>query len=113
MDQLLDFPDNLVLHLEREFRSYKVFTTEQREKFKVVYGLSDKDSIVDTKIYSLREVKQLFVDASINEFILKLNLLFKKGLMGVAHELAEEYRAKNPEPVPDDSVETQDDTKFN
>ena len=113
---LLDFPDNLVLHLERATRSYKVFTTEQREKFKVLYGLSDKDSIVDSKIYSLREVKQLFVDASVNEYTLRLNLLFKKGLYGVAKELAEEYRANCPakdEPTPDDSVEVPDDAKFN
>lgn len=116
MEQLLEFPDNLVLHLERDTRSYKVFTTEQREKFKVLYGLADKDSIVDTKIYTLREVKQMFVDASINEYKLRLNLLFKKGLYGVAKELAEEFRANCPASelaTPDDSEEVADDAKFN
>lgn len=103
---LLDFPDNLVLHLMRDTRSYKVFTTDEKDKFKVLYGLSDKDSIVDTKFYTLREVKQLFIDASVNEYNLMLNLLFKRGLLGVAKELAEEFRQKNPDYVagsPDDS----------
>lgn len=113
MEHILEFPDNLVLYLERDSRSYKVFTTEQKGKFKVLYGLADKDSIIDSKMYSLREVKQLLIDASVNEYKLKLNLLFKNGLMGVAKELAEEYRANNPVPTPDDSKEVPDDAKFN
>jgi hypothetical protein len=88
---LLDFPDNMVLHLERDYRSYKVFTTEERSKFKVLYGMSDKDGIIDTKFNTLREVKQIFIDASVNGYELKFNLLFKQGLMGVAKELAAEY----------------------
>ncbi len=92
----LEFPDNLVLHLERDSRSYKVYTTEDCGKFKVVFGLSDRDAIITTSIHSLREIKQMFIDASVNEYKLKLNLLFKKGLIGVAKELAEEYKANNP-----------------
>lgn len=99
---ILDFPDNMVLHLERDSRSYKVFTTEERNKFKVIYGLSDKDSIIETEYHNLREVKQILIDASVNGYSLKFNLLFKQGVMGVAKELAEEYRAKLPA-EPDDS----------
>jgi hypothetical protein len=92
----LDYPDNLVLHLERDSRSYKVYTTEEQDVFKVLYGLADRDAIITTSMNNLREIKQMFVDASINEYQLKLNLLFRKGLMGVAKELAEEYKTNNP-----------------
>ncbi len=97
MEHLLQFSDNLVLDLERDSRSYKVYTTEEMGKFRVLYGLADRDAIVITFFYNLKEVKQMFIDASVNDYKLKLNLLFKNGLMGVAKELAEEYRAMNPE----------------
>lgn len=87
----LDYPDNLVLHLERDRRSIKCFTTEQRNKFKVLIGMSDMDTIVDTTYVNTRELKQLLVDNIINGYILKLNLAFKQGLNGVLKELAAEF----------------------
>lgn len=94
MATILDFPDNLVLHLERDSRSYKAFTTEERGKFKLLYGLDDRDSIIDTKFINERELKQVFIDASINGYELKLNLAFMKNLYGIAKELAAEREAQ-------------------
>jgi hypothetical protein len=90
MADYLDFPDNLVLHLEREKRSYKVFTTDKRGVFKVLNGLMAGDAIIDTSYINERYLKQLFVDSCINGYELKANLIFKKGLFGVAQELAKE-----------------------
>ena len=89
-NQLLNFPDNLVLHLERDRRNIKVFTTEKRLHFKVLYGLWDADSVVDTTYIDLRQLKQLLVDSCINGFTIKSNMIFEKGLLGVAKELAKE-----------------------
>jgi hypothetical protein len=94
MASLLDFPDNLILHLERDLRSYKAFTTEERGKFKLLYGLDSKDSIIDTKFINERELKQVLVDASVNGYELKINLAFKKNLYGIAKELAAEREAQ-------------------
>lgn len=90
MSDILEYPDNLVLHLEREKRSYKVFTTETKDKFKILGGLSDKDTIIDTKFMNIRDVKQLLVDSCINDYVIKTNLLFKQGFYGVVKELAKE-----------------------
>lgn len=90
MADYLDFPDNLVLHLERDKRSYKVFTTDKRGVFKVLNGLSERDSIVDTSYVGERYLKQLFVDSCVNGYELKSNLIFKKSLLGIAQELAKE-----------------------
>lgn len=90
----LDFADNLVLHLEREKRSLKIYTTEERGKFKIVNGLSVYDSVIDTKFINERELKQLFVDSCINQYELKQNMIFKKGLLGIAKELAIERQEK-------------------
>lgn len=90
MSDILDFPDNLVLHLERDKRSYKCFTTERRNHFKVINGLSYADSVIDTKYINERELKQLLVDSCINGYQLKLNLAFKQGLLGIVKELAKE-----------------------
>lgn len=92
MSEILDYPDNLVLHLERDRRSYKCFTTDQRDKFKIINGLSEMDSVIDTKYINTRELKQLMVDSVINGYTLKLNIIFKTGLHGVVKELAEERR---------------------
>ena len=94
MESHLDYPDNLVLHLERDKYSYKCFTTEERNKFKVIKGLSIYDGVIDTKFITERELKQLFIDESINGYQLKTNLVFKKGLLGIAKELAAEREAK-------------------
>lgn len=90
MSEVLDYPDNLVLHLEREKRSYKCFTTDRRDLFKIINGLSFGDSVIDTKYINERELKQLLVDSSINGYQLKTNLAFKQGLIGVVRELAKE-----------------------
>lgn len=90
MTDILDFPDNIVLHLERDKRSYKCFTTEKRNHFKVINGLSYADSVIDTKYLNERELKQLLVDSCINGYQLKLNLVFKQGLLGIVKELAKE-----------------------
>ena len=90
MDDILTYPDNLVVHLERFYRSYKAFTTEEPGKYKLIYGLSDKDSIIDIRIVTDRELKQTLVDACINGYDLKLNLVFKKNLYNLAKELADE-----------------------
>lgn len=90
MTDILDYPDNLVLHLERDKRSLKCFTTDNREKFKVINGLYEMDSVIDTKHYNVRELKQLMVDSVINGYTLKLNLVFKNGFHGVVKELAQE-----------------------
>lgn len=92
MSDFLDYPDNLVLHLERDRRSYKCFTTDKKEQFKIISGLSEMDSIIDTKLYTLRELKQLLVDSVINGYTLKSNLIFKQGFHGVVNELAAERR---------------------
>jgi hypothetical protein len=115
MADYLDFPDNLVLHLEREKRSYKVFTTDKRGVFKVLNGLMAGDAIIDTSYIGERYLKQLFVDSCINGYELKLNLIFKKGLFGVAQELAKEREEQlklqeqqleeNPEEKPEEVCE--------
>jgi hypothetical protein len=91
---ILNYPDNLVLHLERDMKSYKAFTTEELGKFKLLYGLSQKDSIIDTRYINERELKQVFVDASINGYELKVNLAFRKNLYSIAKELAAEREAQ-------------------
>lgn len=90
MTDILDYPDNLVLHLEREKRSYKVFTTDKRGSFKVINGLWAGDGVIDTSYIGERFLKQLFVDSCINGYDIKLNLIFKQGLLGIAKELAKE-----------------------
>lgn len=90
MTDILDYPDNLVLHLERSKRSYKCFTTDEKDKFKVINGLSDMDGVIDTKYIYIRDLKQLMVDSVINGYTLKTNLIFKKGFHGTVKELAEE-----------------------
>lgn len=92
---IIEYADNLVLHLQRNKRSYKCFTTCDKDKFKVIYGLSDYDVINDTKYMNLNEIKQLFVDSCINDYNIVTNLIFKKGLYGVAKELSEEYKKTN------------------
>ena len=94
MSDIFDYPDNLVLHLERDRRSYKVFTTDKRGNYKLINGLWMGDSIIDTKYINERELKQLLVDSCINGYQIKTNLAFKQGLFGLARELAEEFRGK-------------------
>jgi hypothetical protein len=91
---ILDFPDNLILQLERDRRSYKCFTTDKRDYFKVINGLYEKDSVIDTSFVSKRDLKQLMVDSVINGYTLKLNLIFKEGFHGVVNELAAERRLR-------------------
>ena len=90
MADYLDFPDNLILHLERDRRSYKVFTTDKRGVFKVINGLWSGDSVIDTNYIGERQLKQLMVDNCINGYEIKSNLIFKQGLLGLAKELAKE-----------------------
>lgn len=90
MSDILDYPDNLVLHLERDKRSYKVFTTEKRGVFKVINGLWAGDGVIDTSYIGERYLKQLMVDSCINGYEIKSNLIFKQGLFGLAKELAKE-----------------------
>lgn len=90
----LNYPDNLVLCLERDKRSYKAFTTEVPNKFKIINGLSMGDAVIDTKFIDLKELKQLFVDSCVNGYSIKTNLMFKQGLLGVAKELAKEYEER-------------------
>ncbi len=90
MTDVLDYPDNVVLHLERDRRSLKCFTTDEKNKFKVINGLYEMDSVIDTKYYTVRDLKQLLVDSIINGYVLKLNLIFKQGVHGVVKELAAE-----------------------
>jgi hypothetical protein len=94
MSDILDFPDNLILQLERDRRSYKCFTTDKRDYFKVINGLYEKDSVIDTSFVSKRDLKQLMVDSVINGYTLKLNLIFKEGFHGVVNELAAERRLR-------------------
>lgn len=90
MTDILDYPDNLVLHLEREQRSYKIFTTEKRGTFKVIHGLSIKDGVIDTSYINEKQLKQMMVDNVINGYDIKTNLAFKKGFHGIVNELAKE-----------------------
>lgn len=90
MSDYLDFPDNLVLQLERDRRSYKVFTTDKRGQFKVINGLWAGDGVIDTSYIGERQLKQLMVDSCINGYEIKTNLIFKQGLLGLAKELAKE-----------------------
>lgn len=94
MTDFLEFPDNLVLHLERSKRSYKAFTTDKKGLFKIINGLSDGDAVIDVKYINERELKQLLVDSCINGYELKLNLAFKGGFFGVVKELAREREAQ-------------------
>ena len=90
----LDYPDNLVLHLERDKHSYKCYTTDDRNKFKIIKGLSIYDGVINRMFITERELKQLFIDESVNGYELKTNLVFKKGLHGIAKELAAERATK-------------------
>lgn len=90
MTDILDYPDNVILHLERDRRSLKCFTTDEKNKFKVINGLYEMDSVIDTKYYTVRDLKQLLVDSIINGYVLKMNLIFKQGVHGVVKELAAE-----------------------
>ena len=90
MSSHLDYPDNLVICLGRGRRHIKCFTTDSRDKFKMIIGLSDMDGVIETKYINLRELKQLVIDSVINEFSLKENLIFRQGVHGLALELAKE-----------------------
>jgi hypothetical protein len=90
MADVFDFADNLILHMEREKRSLKFYTTEERDNFKIVNGLWNGDSVIDTKFCNLRELKQYLIDSVVNGYEIKLNMAFKQGLLGVAKELAAE-----------------------
>ena len=120
MADYLDYPDNLILHLEREKRSYKVFTTDKRGQFKIINGLWIGDSVIDTKHCNERELKQLFIDNCCNGYEIKTNIVFKQGLFGVAKELAKEREDRlkaEQEIANDDEViktiihETEDDSE--
>lgn len=90
---LFEFPDNLIVVLERNRRTIKVTTTEDANRFKVVSELGDKDAVIDGRYITERELKQLIVDSCINGFEIRQNLAFKKSLYGLAKELAEEREA--------------------
>ena len=102
-ESILEYPDNLVLHLERDRRSYKIFTTDRKGLYKSINGLWSGDSVIDTKFIDEREVKQLLVDSAINGYEIKLNLIFKEGLHNLAKALSKEYKEhlekKNEEEV--------------
>lgn len=98
MESILDYPDNLILHLERDRRSYKIFTTDKKGVFKSINGLWSGDNVCDTKYIDDRSLKQLMVDSCINGYEVKTNLVFKEGLHNLAKALAveyQEYLAKN------------------
>jgi hypothetical protein len=94
MENITSYADNLILHLERDGMTCKVYTTEDPNVFKSMTGMSYMDGITNTDKLNLRELKQLFVDHSVNGYSLKLNLVFKEGLFGVAKELAAEYQER-------------------
>jgi hypothetical protein len=94
MTDFLDYADNLILHLERDNRSIKCFTTEDNNKFKILNGLSHLDSITNKYYITLKELKQLLVDSVVNGYTLKLNLVFKQGINGIVNELANEYKKR-------------------
>lgn len=98
MSDYLDFPDNLVLQLERDRRSYKVFTTDKRGCFKVINGLWAGDGVIDTSYIGERQLKQLMIDSCINGYEIKANLIFKQGLLGLAKELAKEREEQLKQP---------------
>ena len=91
-ESILDFPDNLILHLERDRRSYKIFTTDKKGVYKSINGLWTGDSVIDTKYIDDRSLKQLMVDSCINGYEIKTNLVFKEGLHNLAKSLAQEYQ---------------------
>lgn len=101
---IVEYADNLVLELysKSDRRSWKVITTGEPDMFKIENGLSSFNSVVDVKYYTLREVKQLFIDQTIMGYEIRQNLLFKKGLRGVAEELAMLYRDQHP--LPDGTI---------
>lgn len=101
---LLDFADNVVLHLQRGSRSIKVITTGEEDRFKVEQGLADGDSIVDTSYCTYKDARHVYINGMVNGYTQKLNLMFKKGLFGVAKELSNEYEARQKAKETDDGI---------
>lgn len=99
MADILNYPDNLILHLERDRRSYKVFTTDKTNTFKVINGLWSGDGVIDTSFINLRQLEQLLVDSCINGYEIKSNLIFREGLYGVAKRLAKEREREEKERI--------------
>lgn len=91
---LFEYPDNLIVVLQRHHRSIKVTTTGEPDRFKVVSGLDESDGIIDGCHITERELKQLVIDSCINGYELRLNQAFKKSLYALALELAEERKAQ-------------------
>jgi hypothetical protein len=92
---LTAFADNMVLELTQGSRRIRVYTTAQEDTFKME---QEQQTVrLSTELMGLRQVKQLLIDSIVHGFRLTLNLLFRRGVGGVVEELAEEFRAKNPE----------------
>lgn len=94
MDEIRQYPNNTVLLLQRDKNTVKVVTTEKPETLKMIRETTSIGLIIETKYITEKEAKHLFVDECINGYELRLNLLFKKGLYGIAKELAEEREAE-------------------
>lgn len=90
MQDITDFADNLVLHLQRDNRHMTFTTTGVKGQLKVVD--ESRTSLNASYIASVKEVRHIFLDSVVNGWKINANLLFPSGLLGVAKELAAEYK---------------------
>lgn len=87
---IVSFADNLVLELTQGACRVRIYTTDDPEVLKME---QENSSIhMKTERITLREAKQALVNCVVHGFRITLNLLFRKGVMSVVHELAQEYR---------------------
>lgn len=78
-------------------RKIKVFSTELDDTYKVYRGLSAKNQVVDMKIMSGEDLKQLWIDSVCNGFECVKNELFMRGILDC---LPEESLKLLSQPVP-------------
>lgn len=78
-------------------RKIKVFSTEKDDVYKVLRGLSAKNQVVDMKLMSGEELKQLWIDSVVNGFECVKNELFMRGILDC---LPEESLKLLSQPVP-------------
>jgi hypothetical protein len=94
------FADNLVLEFkEREEplssrRTIQVFSTADEDRFKVINSLTAKNGMLDATYVPYSQLKNVWVDAVVNGFIIQKNDVFEGGIAEVLKLCADETALK-------------------
>jgi hypothetical protein len=95
------YADNLVLEFkEREEalssrRTIKVYTTGNPDSYKVINGLSAKNQLRDTTYVPHNQLKNVWIDAVVNGYVLVKNEVFEGGIKEVLELCAEDHAKLN------------------